>query len=179
MSRKKLYIFFAILVGTVFILTACEKETISTTLHLDYLTYDTAQDLVDAADLMFVGTVKEVTYEMLDVRLNKNVGEGELFPYTLYKIELSEVYKGNISEDSIILKCMGGKFSNMEYVVEDAPNILEGETYLFLAETYINTYPSLLNISQACYDINSAEAVSEEENGEIQLSQILDLLKTE
>lgn len=172
------------------LLTACSqnpqpisqspKNTV--TIHADYPQYDTAQDLVNTADLVFSGTVKNLTYEMLDIRSETGadsmtgLNQSQSFPYTLYEIEVTKVYKGTIDGDSITIKCLGGIFDETEYVVSNECNISLGETYLFLTETYEHSYPSLLNVSQALYNMNDAAMINEEEDT-ITLTEILDLLE--
>ena len=87
-----------------------------------------------------------------------------------------KVYKGNEELKTITIKRPGGQYDGREYNLEDATVISQGETYLFLAKTFANSYPSLLNVSQASYDLNGQEKLSIEENT-ITLSQILEVLE--
>ena len=151
-----------------------KSEEITIQNSADYPFYATAQELVEAADLIFSGSVESVTYEMLDVRTETGTdslngsSEAQGIPYTLYEINVSEVYKGTVDEDTLTVKCPGGE--------GDTLTISQGGTYLFLTTTYENTYPSLLNADQACYDLNEPEEVNEENDGAITLSQILEVL---
>lgn len=160
-----------------------DNENMVTSLHAEYPAYDTAQELVDTADLIFSGTVERVSYEMLDVRTEAGsdtltgISETQNIPYTIYEIKLTEIYKGNTEGDMIYIKQPGGEFDGNKYVIDGATAIHQGETYLFLAETYENSYPSLLNATQAAYDMNAGEMLNEDENETITLSQILEILK--
>lgn len=172
------------------IMGACGKEAsetknegIAISVHADYPVYDTAQDLVGEADLVFSGYVENVTYETLDVRIESGadsltgLSETQGMPYTLYEIKVVEVYKGSVEGDTVIVKRPGGEVDGNMYVLDGASTILMGETYLFLTETYENSYPSLLNATQASYNMNAPESMNEENNGSITLSQILELLE--
>ena len=68
-----------------------------------------------------------------------------------------KVYKGNEESKTITIKRPGGQYDGREYNLEDATVISQGETYLFLTKTFANSYPSLLNASQASYDLNGQE----------------------
>lgn len=159
-----------------------DSEGFVTSIHTDYPVYDSAKEIVDAAGLVFSGTVKGISYEVLDVRSENNtdsqtgLSNSAGIPYTLYKIEIKKIYKGNVEGDTITIKRPGGQVDSNEYVLEDATDISEGETYLFLAEQYENTYPSLLNASQASYNLNGQDEFSTEGN-DITLSQIMEVLE--
>lgn len=152
-----------------------KKEVTVNVMHAEYPEYDTAQDLVEASDLVFSGTVREIDYQMIDVSSDIEQDNAELMPYTLYTIDVENVYKGNIDAPSIIIKRLGGSFAGNEYLVEGSSEIAEGGDYLFLTETYENTYPSLLNVTQSSYEMNELQVLSGDEDGKITLSDILSL----
>ena len=137
---------------------------------------------MESADLVFGGTVENITYETMDVRTESGVdsltglSESQGMPYTLYEIKVTEIYKGSVEGDTIIVKCLGGEVDGNIYVLDETSTISMGETYLFLTETYENSYPSLLNATQASYDMNAPESINEENNDTITLSQILEVL---
>jgi len=187
--------FLSIISLTTFILIlgACEKnsnvpdisevEKSVMEISLDYPEYNTARELVDSSDLVVSGTVENITYEMLDVRSKESKDsstESEYIPYTIYEIKIENVYKGDVKDDIIYIKRPGGKFDHTEYILEGAPLIQEKKTYLFLVKTYEHSYPSLLNVSQASYDMNLTKTVNEEgKQDTITLSQILELFKNQ
>lgn len=150
------------------------------TMCIDYPMYDSAQELVDAADLVFAGEVKNITYEMLDIRTENGTDpvtglEGDVsLPYTIFEIEVSEVYKGEIADHTIYLKRPGGNFDSVQYKLEDASDIKIGNRYLFLAAAYENSYASFINANQSSYDLDA----SSESTGKdaVMLSQIFDVL---
>lgn len=159
-----------------------EDETMITIIHAEYPLYDTAQELVDEADLVFSGTVESVSYEMLDVRAESGkdsvtgLDQSHCIPYTIYQVKVDLLYKGSSDEDFIYIKCPGGEADENQYVVEGAVTLQEGGVYLFLTKSFENTYPSLLNAAQSAYDMNEPNTLNEGQNG-IKLSDILDILQ--
>lgn len=153
-----------------------------TVIHAEYPYYDSANDLVNSADFIFSGTVEGISCEILDVRTEPDTdsaagpSSSSGIPYTIYEIKVDTVYKGTAEEDTVSIKVPGGEMDGNQYIIENAPAISLGETCLFLTETYEHTYPSLLNVTQATYDLNAPEAY-EENAGEITLSQILEILE--
>lgn len=159
-----------------------ENMGVATTIHAEYPSYDTASDLVNSADLIFCGVVENISYEELDVQTESGtdattgLASSHSIPYTIYEIKVDTIYKGTAQEDTISVKVPGGEMDGNQYIIENAPAISLGETYLFLTETYENTYPSLLNVTQAAYDLNAPETY-EEDTDKITLSQILEILE--
>ena len=174
MKKKWFFLIILVFIGS---FAACRAVAIDA----DYPTYDSAQDLVDQADLIFSGRLEEISYEVLDVRTEKEkdsevgLSESQGLPYTIYKIRVEEIYKGSSDETYISIKCLGGEVNNVEYVSEEKIVLKEDTSYLFLTKTYENTYPSLLNITQSTYDMNNPSMVSEEVD--ITLSDILGILQ--
>jgi len=187
MKKRILLLFLPMLI--IFILTSCGKTIeendlgeVITIIHADYPEYDTAQSLVDAADLVFVGQVESVTNQMLDVKTEAGkdsmtgLAVADSIPYTIYEIEVVTVYKGNITGTTISLKRPGGILDGNEYILEGATVVTLGNTYLFTAVSFENSYPSFLNSSQSSYDMNDAAPYSIDEKG-ITLSQILEIFE--
>ncbi|MDR3305395.1 MAG: hypothetical protein LBS85_05160 [Clostridiales Family XIII bacterium] len=126
----------------------------------DYPYYSGAGQLTGKADLIFTGTVSDVGYEDLDV----SSGLDASMPYTIYDIQIEEVYKGAAEGKSIKIKQLGGGAdgagprSEVRTVIsEEIADIERGHAYLFLVETYENVYPSLLNPTQGCFDLENSE----------------------
>ncbi len=154
-----------------------QAEVIKQVMIEDYPMYDTAQNLVDAADLVFTGKVENITYEMMDIKMESGpdsmtgLEEASKVPYTIFEIKVSNIYKGNTTDETIYLKRPGGNFDTIVYELEGATPINQGEEYLFVAQTFENFYPSLVNVDQAVYDLNAPAVLSEDNT--ITLSQIL------
>ena len=93
------------------------------TMIADYPMYDTAQNLVDAADLVFTGKVENIRYEMLDIKMESGpdsmtgLEEASKVPYTIFEIKVSNVYKGNTTDETIYLKRPGGNFDTIVYEI--------------------------------------------------------------
>lgn len=135
-----------------------EKSTVA--ISADYPEYENANTLVDSSDLIFSGTVKGISYEQLDVRTKKEEGsetDEEKIPYTIFEISVEQVYKGSIDGDTIRIKRPGGQTDDTEHIVSDAPEISIGNTYLFLTETYDNSYPSLVNETHSVFNMEDAQ----------------------
>lgn len=160
-----------------------QAEVIKQVMIEDYPMYDTAQNLVDAADLVFTGKVENIRYEMLDIKMESGpdsmtgLEEASKVPYTIFEIKVSNIYKGNTTDETIYLKRPGGNFDTIVYELEGATPINQGEEYLFVAQTFENFYPSLVNVDQAVYDLNAPAVLSEDNT--ITLSQILLLFEWE
>ena len=158
-----------------------EAKKSVTVLQTDYPEYHTAGELVESSDLVFTGTVRNIEYQMIDIRTDKEPDENtgcaddEGTPYTLYTIDVDKVYKGSIESSTIIVRRVGGIFGSDEYIVENASEIAKGKKYLFVAKTYEDTYPSLLNADQSSYDMDAPQTVIDAEEKEIMLSDILKL----
>ena len=103
------------------------------------------------------------------------LSETEAIPYTLYTIDVEKVYKGPLKEPTITIKRPGGKFENNEYITENAPEILTGRDYLFIAESYENSYPSLLNPTQSAYDMGASQDAEKKKKTDITAADILAL----
>ena len=84
-----------------------QAEVIKQVMIEDYPMYDTAQNLVDAADLVFTGKVENITYEMMDIKMESGpdsmtgLEEASKVPYTIFEIKVSNIYKGNTTDETI------------------------------------------------------------------------------
>lgn len=187
--KKRAFILASILFSLV-VMSACSSnsntaanENEVTVIQAEYPVYDTAEEIVNASDLVFSGTVTEINYESLNVKTETGadpetgLAEASEIPYTIFDISIEQVYKGNVESNSISIKRPGGKMDGQVFVVEGASAIEVGETYLFITQTYENTYPSLLNVTQASFDMNNPEVVNNgQENEGITLSEVLEYL---
>lgn len=150
----------------------------------EYPKYENADTLVDSTDLIFSGTVNDISYEQLDVRTEKEEGletDEEKIPYTIFEISVDQVYKGSIDGDTIRIKRLGGQTDDTEYVLSDAIEISIGDTYLFLTEAYDNSYPSLVNVEQSVYNMEDAQkegtaSYRMNQNQDIKLSDIMKII---
>lgn len=122
----------------------------------DYPYYDSAVDLIDAANLILSGKVTKISKESIDIS-SKPTSESEdtgsqdacIYTYFVYDIEISNVYKGEYSEDTIKIKQLDAT---------DVAAIVENCNYLFTLQTYPDCYPSLLNVEQSVFQLNTEES---------------------
>ena len=187
--KKRAFMLVGILLISI-VMSACSSNSKSTTnenettiIQAEYPVYDTAEEIVDASDLVFSGTVTEINYESLNVKSETGADsetglvEATEIPYTIFDISIEKVYKGNVESSSISIKRPGGKIDGQFFVVEGTSTIEVGETYLFITQTYENAYPSLLNVTQASFDMSKPEVLnSEQGNAKITLSEVLEYL---
>lgn len=159
-----------------------EESTVG--ISAEYPEHKDANKLVDSANLIFSGTVKDISYEKLDVRTEKEEGsetDGEELPYTIFEISVDQVYKGSIDGDTIRIKRLGGQTDDTEYDLSDAIEINKGNKYLFLTETYEDSYPSLVNMAQSVYNMEDAHGEGAASDGkspdqDITLSDIMKII---
>lgn len=193
-----------ILIGILFfssVITACslnsdaaanknesEVKTV-TVIKADYPAYDTVEKLVEAADLIFSGTVTKIDYEVMDVRSKTGndsqtgLEEASGIPYTIFEISTDKIYKGSTESDIVYVKRPGGKIGDEVCALEGASEIEVGKTYLFVTETYENSYPSLVNVTQASYDMSEDTPEAETtnnagEDNKITLAEVMEYLNS-
>lgn len=170
------------------------KEQSVTVLQADYPQYSTAEELIGASDLVFAGKVKHIVCRMTDVSADGETDEetgfvdqeesgNEEIPYTFYTIGVENVYKGSVEASELTVKHMGEAFDTGEYVVEGAaelPEIIIGKSYLFIVETYGDAAcPSLLNLDQSVYEMDTAQDINEAEGSKITAGDVLKVLAEE
>ncbi len=138
-------------------MSGCQPKTPekTVTISADYPEYDSVEALTDRADLIVQGTVKEMQYKQIDISLGKG-RDDSLSPYTVYTVAVDEVFKsdGNVGE-TIEVKVPGGIFDGVAYVIEgvDSPLLEKDQSYVLFLATYENLPASLLNLTQAAYEI--------------------------
>lgn len=176
MMKKCCSNFMLFFVFSVVILCSCSRQQ-TYTLSADYPLYDTAEEIVDSADMVFTGKVVNIRYEMLDVKSEigpdplTGLVESDPIPYTIYEIQPIQFYKGETTQNSVCVKRPGGIFDGSSYILEDSAEIVINNEYLFVAEAFENSYASLINATQATYNLNEPSVISEE--NEITLADIL------
>lgn len=152
------------------LLAACgagEQEPI--VMYAAYPYYSSAQEAVDAAGLVFSGTVQSWAHENLVIS-----DEGTPYPYTVYQVTADTIYKGEWEEESVPIKIMGGELDGTRYVLDGAPELQVGEKYLFAVSVYPNSYPSLINLDQSVFSMDPAvEPVDMAGEGNVTLREML------
>lgn len=144
----------------------------------DWNIYSSAADLTDESDLVFIGRVTDVEFQVLDMTTALPVSEKtENFAkelYTIYTVEVLSSYKGDTSSISKI-RVMGGMVG---YEVEEQLAVMEegeaynrengipiwddykkvqcevGGSYLFVLKQFDTGYPTIINLEQAIYALD-------------------------
>lgn len=149
-------------------------------IHVESPVYETGQELMDAADLIFCGTVENIFFEALEENVDTRFRfENELYPITGYEIKISKIYKGNNKEEKICMKRFGGEINGIEYNLAGATSISQGETYPFFAKDWNNSYATFVNDSQSALPMNGIETLSENGIDTITSRELLELLEYE
>lgn len=175
MKRKPVFISLTCLAIVLIGFVMFYKNNLSTekvTLSADYPKYDSLENLVDRADTIIQGKIIDSTYSELNITQDVDSDDEYLnpggekddstFPYTIYTVEISEVYKGNLkAKETIQIKQLGGVIGNVEYVLEEPSNINldKNKNFLFFLETYSNSPASLLNPLQATYELDENNVI--------------------
>ncbi len=113
----------------------------------DYPYYPDVKSITDAADVIIVGEIveaKNVQYIMVDETLNKT--DKEKTPYTLSKIKIIEVLKGNVNVgDVITIKQLGDYKSKPEETLYKMNGYLSKNTMqlMFLCQYDSSPYSSV------------------------------------
>ena len=171
--------------------SASELNIVYETISPDWPLYGSADELIDASDKVLLGTVTDVSFQMIDIRTGK-APEGEpeelyCYLYTIYDIDTLETYKGEPSQ-KVQVRVIGGIEGAYEteqvaalgeqeqptiFVLGDSAKLNEGETYLFMLAQYDDAIPTIVNVEQGIYDIADAQSNGPEQGGEITVQDII------
>ena len=81
--------------------TAESSEIAYSSMIADWPVYTGAEELVGAADAVFLGKVTEISFAVLDIRngmpVSASTDIGHRSLYTLYALDIQTVYKGNVA----------------------------------------------------------------------------------
>ena len=147
-----------------------------TKMHADWPYYKTEQDLIDASDAVFVGTVKQISFMVTDWETgSKELKEdSEPMLQTIYTIETAQKYKGS-AFGTVQIMIVGGipdfreneqrqlwsavKQSERFPVLAEVEHLVEGESYLFfLSKIGNNDHYSIVNAEEFAMDPNCSFA---------------------
>lgn len=175
-----------------------EIDTMATELNIVYETispewplYGAADELIDASDKIILGTVTDVSFQMIDIRTGKSP-EGEAdelycYLYTIYDIDTLETYKGEPSQKEQVrviggiegayeteqVAALGGQEQPTIFILGDSARLNEGETYLFMLAQYDDAIPTIVNVEQGIYDIAGIQSNEPEQGGDITVQDII------
>ena len=142
-----------------------------------YSSYQSAQELVESADIVYVGKVTGISFRVLDATTalppTEKTEERHRGLNTIYDIEISTSYKGGASK-SMQVRMMGGI---MNYRVEEQVQVMRdnnawrwdegipvwenyaeykiGETYLFVVKQNGNRPAYVMNLDQSAYNLHN------------------------
>lgn len=145
--------------------------------HADYPHYGTIDEMKEKANLVFVGTVRSITFELLDMYTMKPIDnlDSAGFPLinTIYEVEVNHAYS-DMSDTIVKVRIEGGMReqmldeqvaiakSNTIVVQDDAPSLTSGESYLFAVYLADNAnYASIVNPFQSIYSLENIDAKSD------------------
>lgn len=157
-----------------------ENEKISVnyeTFHADYPYYSTIDEMKEKANLVFIGTVRSVSFELLDMYTMKPVDKLDSagFPLinTIYEVEVNHAYS-DMKKETVKIRIEGGlrnqlidkqvttARTNTIVVQEDSPSLICEESYLFALYLAENAnYASIINPFQSIYSLNNIGDCSE------------------
>ena len=130
--KKRAFMLVGILLISI-VMSACSSNSKSTTnenettiIQAEYPVYDTAEEIVDASDLVFSGTVTEINYESLNVKSETGADsetglvEATEIPYTIFDISIEIVLSDNSIKVGDILEVQNN--SNYRFEVVEITN---------------------------------------------------------
>lgn len=147
----------------------------------DWPYYGTPDELYNNADNIFQGTVKEIYFEIIDMKSGKADRDpastsSDRALYTVYRIEVQNSYKG-AEKDERLIKVMGGipGFNESEQlavmkeaglsksdaipVYSDKIKLNRNSKYLFLTKNSIaGDFDNIINADQFAFDLSSETA---------------------
>lgn len=143
----------------------------------DWPAYKNAEEVVNAADLVFLGKIVDIDFQALDsstaLSVSETTAEHSRALYTVYSVEVIDTYKGNPTSVQKVrvmggmigydvdrqLKIMEeGKVYGREYGIPiwdryQKVNCNIGETFLFALKQFETGDPTVINLEQAIYDL--------------------------
>ena len=147
-----------------------EDKVIYKSIKADWPVYEDLEDLVKAGNVILLGKVTDISFQVLDDRTgqapSEETEEVDRNLYTIYDIDVITSYKGD-SFEPIKIRALGGlenlyikeqlkaleeETKKLITFVKGRPNITIDETYLFVLSQYEETMPTLVNMEQGVYD---------------------------
>lgn len=144
----------------------------------DWPAYGNVKELIEKADIVFIGKVKEFNFQILDgttaLPATETTPDISRTLYTIYDIEVITPLKGNIT-DIENLRVMGGrtdcrteeqlqiiKEGKADAFISGIPILAEykdvqceiGESYLFVLRQFETGVPTILNPEQSIYKLD-------------------------
>ncbi len=146
--------------------------------------YGTVKELVDRADLIFIGRITDITFEVLDftkgIAADDSTPKDRRYLHSFYQLEILETYKGN-TENVSCFRLLGGvegyneeaQYNEMQrgkakHRGTGIPTYFDrsygyaiGETYLIALVSFEDSHPgaqpSVLNLDQSLYCLSNPD----------------------
>lgn len=148
-------------------------------INADWPYYDTAKEITERADLIFVGTIREVEFTTYSDYVNKreSMQKSDTIPENICTVDVEQVYKGVVEDSYVIVRIPGsGVYEGVKYenMCGGTPDIQKDGKYLFLASEYEKTCPGIVSPFQGIYNMDGSPVMSSENyyNG-IKLEEII------
>lgn len=162
--------------------TAESSEIAYSSMIADWPVYTGAEELVGAADAVFLGKVTEISFAVLDIRngmpVSASTDIGHRSLYTLYALDIQTVYKGNVAgrthfkvdgglegyqeERQVELLRSNGLISQEKIIPlmmaadGDVMDVQVGKTYLFVMKESSNeALFNIVNMDQTAFELDS------------------------
>lgn len=149
-----------------------------TRITADWSIYNDADNLIAASDMVFIGEITDIEFEVLDA--SNALPASEATPdyartlYTLFNVNILETYKGDTTNVKQV-RMMGGM---VNYRVDEQLNIMDegrafkrelgipvweafyktqyqtNKCYLFVVRQYETGCPTIINLEQAIYGLD-------------------------
>ena len=142
------------------------------TMSADWPIYKDVKELVEAANVILLGKVTDISFQVLDDRTaqppSEETEEWNRSLNTIYDVDVITLYKGDSLENVKIrmlgrqqnvrveeqLAALGEDAEKRIPIMEGMPEIKIGETYLFVLYQYKDTMPTLVNVEQGVYELH-------------------------
>lgn len=143
----------------------------------DWPIYQDAHELVDHADMVLIGRVKSIEFQVLDLTnalpISEETPDHAKELYTIYHMDVLTTYQGNVTNE-ISVRVMGGMVG---YETDQQLAMMEdhhafnrergipiwdqyskvqcevGKTYLFVLSQFETGLPTIVNLEQSVYDL--------------------------
>ena len=154
--------------------------------HVSYPSYSSADEIVDAATNIYVGTVKEITFEVIDTKTGKDdhsqesLSASRMF-YTVYTVSVTESVKGDnpseikirrvggivgyredVQYDKLVSSGLTEQYNGIPVIseTEDVCSLAVGNKYLFCTSRDGGDSDSVISLTQFAYRIGSDNATA-------------------
>ena len=146
---------------------------------VDYPMYSTAEELVEVAQNVYIGSVTDISFEIFDMKTGKVDSSSKSestsrMLYTIYTISVKESLKGDVSETVKIRRVGGitgyneegqykkmkdanliGEYKGIPRVVEEGVSLEIDGKYLFCTNSSVEGYDIVVNVIQFAHQVNS------------------------